>query len=79
MSNPFCESCNRIRLTADGNLKICLHSNKEFNLKDLIKEGKSDDEIEKFIRNVLLEKEESHKGMDNLVNQKNRSMIKIGG
>lgn len=36
MSKHFCGGCNRLRLTADGNLKVCLFDNRELNLKDLL-------------------------------------------
>lgn len=39
MSNHFCSGCNRVRLTADGNFKMCLFDNREVNLLDLIKLG----------------------------------------
>jgi molybdenum cofactor biosynthesis enzyme MoaA len=45
MSEHFCAGCNRLRITADGNLKICLFDNREINLKEMIDEGRSDDDI----------------------------------
>jgi molybdenum cofactor biosynthesis enzyme MoaA len=36
MSDHFCGGCNRVRITADGNLKICLFDNREINLKTMI-------------------------------------------
>lgn len=79
MTNPFCSTCNRIRLTNDGNLKVCLHSNEEVNLKKLLREGKTDEEIEEEIEKAIKNKKEQHDGMDKLSTGKNRSMIKIGG
>ena len=42
MSKHFCGGCNRLRLTADGNLKICLFDNREINLKSMIDDGHDD-------------------------------------
>lgn len=83
MTQPFCSTCNRIRLTADGNLKICLHDDYEVDMKQYIRNKASDDEIESIIRNALLNKKEKHSGVDSLSeeskNNKGRPMTKIGG
>ncbi|HIE79987.1 MAG TPA: GTP 3',8-cyclase MoaA, partial [Nitrospinaceae bacterium] len=42
VSNPFCDHCNRIRMTADGKLRTCLFSTDETNLKELIRSGATD-------------------------------------
>lgn len=39
MTNDFCGSCNRLRITSDGNLKVCLHGNTEVSLRDILREG----------------------------------------
>jgi cyclic pyranopterin phosphate synthase len=39
MTDDFCGTCNRLRITGDGNLKVCLHSNEEVSLRDLLREG----------------------------------------
>lgn len=79
MSDQFCGSCNRMRLTADGNLKVCLFSNKEINLRNLIRENVHEDEIKKAIQIAIKSKKFSHDGMYNINEMKNRPMIKIGG
>jgi len=79
MTNHFCGSCNRLRLTADGNLKVCLFSNNEINLREMIRKEISDDEIFRLIGTAVKGKKFSHDGMHNLVNTKNRPMITIGG
>jgi len=43
MSDHFCGGCNRMRITADGNLKICLFDNRELNLRELIEQGYKDE------------------------------------
>ncbi len=47
MTDHFCGTCNRLRITADGNLKVCLFSNKETDLKSLLRKGATDEEIYK--------------------------------
>ena len=39
MTNDFCGSCNRLRITSDGNLKVCLHGNAEVSLRDILRQG----------------------------------------
>ena len=83
VTNPFCSTCNRIRLTADGKLKNCLFSNTETSLLDTLRAGES---IEPLIFQNIKSKHAMRGGMDDddkfqnpdLFSQ-NRSMIKIGG
>ena len=80
MTENFCGSCNRLRLTADGNLKVCLFGNTEINLRDPIRdENVSNDQIKELIGAAVKRKKARHAGMLNLVNMKNRPMILIGG
>jgi molybdenum cofactor biosynthesis enzyme MoaA len=82
MTDNFCSSCNRIRLTADGKLKVCLFGDDELNLLNLLRDGSSDSEIINEISNAIKKKEKRLGGEQdaiNLVNSKNRSMIMIGG
>lgn len=79
MSNHFCGSCNRLRITADGNLKVCLFSNKEVNLKQLLRQNASEEEIFNIISSAVKGKKFSHDGMYSISESKNRPMIKIGG
>ncbi len=76
---PFCESCNRIRITADGQFRTCLFSIHEHNLKGLVRSGATDEEIADFIIAAVWKKEAGHK-----INQPDfirpaRSMSAIGG
>ena len=83
VTNPFCSTCNRIRLTADGKLKNCLFSNSETALLPTLRAGNP---IEPLIYENIQSKHAMRGGMDNdakfqnpdLFTQ-NRSMIKIGG
>lgn len=83
VTNPFCDSCNRIRLTADGKLKNCLFSNEETDLLKAFREG---EKLENLIDLALNKKKVVRAGMtdfDQLTNpdlhNNNRSMIAIGG
>jgi GTP 3',8-cyclase len=76
MTQPFCSTCNRLRLTADGKLKNCLFSNQETDLLTALRKGHN---LKELIRLSVRSKKEAHAGMDNLPNMENRSMIAIGG
>ncbi len=83
VSNPFCDSCNRIRLTANGRIKNCLFSATETNLLAPLRKG---EDVVPHILKAVLPKEKSRGGMvndedffDKEKNTKNRAMISIGG
>ncbi|CAI5455525.1 unnamed protein product [Caenorhabditis angaria] len=60
MSNHFCNTCNRLRITADGNLKVCLHGNSEVSLRDRIRNGDSDEDLESVIQSAVNRKKAKH-------------------
>lgn len=76
MTAPFCGTCNRLRLTADGKLKNCLFSNQEADLLAALRKGHN---LKELIRLSVRSKKAAHAGMDNLPDMDNRSMIAIGG
>lgn len=83
VTNPFCGTCNRLRLTANGRMKNCLFSSGETDLLTALREGKS---IDQLIDQNLSNKHKSRGGMDSMeklsdekLHSKNRSMISIGG
>lgn len=83
VTNPFCDSCNRLRLTANGQLKNCLFSSGESDLLTMLRAGKS---IEPIIQKAVQAKLKVRGGMDTLeklqepkLHKNNRSMITIGG
>lgn len=78
MSKHFCGGCNRLRITADGNLKVCLFDNRELNLKDLLATN-TDEQMFEHIQNALNKKHFSHGGVDSILARDNRSMVRIGG
>lgn len=79
VSEPFCEHCNRVRLTSDGKLRTCLFSLEETDLKDLVRSGASHELIKSTITRAVEKKEAGH-----LINKPgfmrpNRTMSQIGG
>ncbi|XP_077997873.1 molybdenum cofactor biosynthesis protein 1-like [Glandiceps talaboti] len=77
MSQNFCGSCNRLRITADGNLKVCLFGNAEVSLRDAVRSGMSDEELLEIIGSAVGRKKKQHAGMLNISKMKNRPMILI--
>lgn len=82
MSEHFCGSCNRLRLTADGNLKVCLFGNTEVSLRDALRHDFSDIDIRSIIDVAVKRKKFAlggHRDMYGISKAKNRPMILIGG
>lgn len=83
VTNPFCDTCNRLRLTADGKIKNCLFSNSE---TDLLTAFRAGEDITNLIRETVWHKKSVRGGMETFedlsnaeLNQQNRNMISIGG
>ena len=79
VSEPFCSSCDRIRLTADGQLRTCLFSRREWDLKAPLRDGATDEELAELIRFAVRHKELKHKINDPGFVRASRSMSQIGG
>ena len=80
MTNHFCGGCNRLRILADGNLKVCLFGNAEVSLRDAMRvDNASDDDLKAIVEGAVKRKKAKHAGMENLAFMENRSMIRIGG
>jgi cyclic pyranopterin phosphate synthase len=79
VSEPFCSSCDRIRVTADGQLRTCLFSRREWDLKTPLREGASDDELTEVLRFAVRHKELKHRINDPGFVRASRSMSQIGG
>lgn len=82
ISNHFCGSCSRLRVTSEGSLKLCLFSSKsdEMDMKQFLRAGNmSDLEIAYKIQNKLLEKNYSHPEISELLQMEKNSMLSIGG
>jgi cyclic pyranopterin phosphate synthase len=79
VSEPFCSTCDRIRLTADGQLRTCLFSRREWDLKTPLRAGASDDELTALLRNAVAHKELKHRINEPGFVRASRSMSQIGG
>jgi len=79
VTQPFCSHCNRIRLTADGNIRTCLFSVHEHDLKPILRDGSSDNELATELQQIIWKKEPGHQiGQPDFI-QPERSMSGIGG
>src|SRR5881227_282405 len=79
VSEPFCSTCDRIRVTADGQLRTCLFSHREWDLKTPLRDGSSDAEVAAAVRNAVLHKELKHRINEAGFVRASRSMSQIGG
>ena len=79
VSEPFCENCNRVRLTADGKFRTCLFSLTETDLLTPLREGASDDTIAQLILDAVAQKEAGHKINAADFIKPERNMSRIGG
>ena len=79
VSEPFCGDCDRIRLTADGRLRTCLFSLGETDLRGPLRDGATDAELERIVRDAVWQKELKHRVNEDGFVQPARSMSAIGG
>jgi len=79
VSEPFCGHCNRLRLTADGQIRTCLFSVTEHDLRGRLRRGDSPERLEEFIRQTVWQKEERHHIGEPEFVPPARSMSCIGG
>jgi len=79
VSEPFCSSCDRIRLTADGQLRTCLFSRREWDLKTPLRDGSTDQQLVAALRNAVAHKELKHRINERGFVRASRSMSQIGG
>lgn len=80
VSEPFCSTCNRLRLTADGQIRTCLFSVDEYDLASAIRSGASDSELGEIMHRAVSHKEKKHKINEGAAFQRaSRSMSQIGG
>ena len=78
-TRSLCGDCNRIRITADGNLLNCLYSQSETNIRDVIRKGASDDAVKYLIRNAMKNKLKDGWTAQNQGEDQRASMTQIGG
>ncbi|OAY66276.1 Cyclic pyranopterin monophosphate synthase, mitochondrial [Ananas comosus] len=79
MTEHFCAGCNRLRLLADGNFKVCLFGPSEVSLRDPLRAGVDDLELKDIIGAAVKRKKRAHAGMFDIAKTANRPMIHIGG
>lgn len=79
LSDKFCADCNRLRLTSDGSLKVCLHSHKVMNLRDYLRSGISEEGLIKLIKLALNMKPKEHFLDKPVTRPLEYSMCQVGG
>ncbi len=79
LSNDFCASCNRLRLTADGYLRSCLFSHNEHDIKTQLRQGVSENKLISCFKQAVAQKPSGHKLNSQLYKTTNRYMHAIGG
>ncbi|MBA7651610.1 GTP 3',8-cyclase 1 [subsurface metagenome] len=80
MTEHFCHSCNRLRITSDGQLRPCLLADDEVNLKEALRNGAVTDEIKQLIQRAVNLKREQHQLTGGIAPETvNRPMCQIGG
>jgi cyclic pyranopterin phosphate synthase len=78
VSDPYCDSCNRMRLTADGRMRLCLLSEKELNFRDSLRGGGTHEDLVALFRRAISAKPVGHQLREG-VHPENRTMSQIGG
>ena len=78
LSQHFCETCNRVRLTVDGTLHLCLGQDDNLDLRTLLRDGASDEDIDATIQAALLRKPARHEFKESPLKLM-RPMSKTGG
>ncbi|KAI4649068.1 uncharacterized protein J4E78_008586 [Alternaria triticimaculans] len=85
MTNDFCGSCNRLRITSDGNLKVCLHGNAEVSLRDVLRQGNGgepiDQEAFERIKQVEMDRHEGRLSDETVLGwgQRERELLDVVG
>ena len=78
VTQPFCEACNRMRVTAEGKFRNCLFSDAEWDLKEALRHG-SDSEVESIVREAVAAKKRGHGSDDFSFVRPTKAMYQIGG
>ena len=79
VTRPFCGTCNRLRLTADGSVRNCLFSDDERSVRAVLRSGGGDDEVAAVLRQAVWGKHPGHGINDPGFLRPSRSMSMIGG
>lgn len=78
VSDPYCDDCNRMRLTADGRIRLCLLSDAEINFRDTLRNGGSHQDLVKLFERAITNKPVGHQ-LKNGIYPEARTMSQIGG
>lgn len=79
VSRPFCGHCSRVRLTSDGKIRTCLFSQSDHDLQGELVRGRTDSDLDAYIRKVILRKEARHHIGEPDFQKPSRNMVHIGG
>ena len=80
ISHKFCTDCNRLRLTAEGRLKLCLYYKDGIDLRELLRNNVSDDQLQAAVRDALAQKPKEHSfGKEDMRGTEQKRMNQIGG
>ncbi|USP80144.1 Molybdenum cofactor biosynthesis protein [Curvularia clavata] len=85
MTNDFCGTCNRLRITSDGNLKVCLHGNAEVSLRDVLRHGNNgepiDQEAFERIKQIEMDRHEGRLSDETILGwgQRERELLEVVG
>jgi cyclic pyranopterin phosphate synthase len=79
VTNAFCDTCDRVRLTAEGQLRNCLFAVDEFDLRALLRDGATDDDLADAVKGVVAAKWSGHRINQPVFIRPSRSMSQIGG
>lgn len=79
MGHKFCNSCNRVRLTAEGFLKLCLHAGAGLDVRDLLRSGADDRKLLEALSQAIYHKPAEHYFLDADKEQDSRYMYQVGG
>lgn len=77
ISHKFCSGCNRLRLTADGDLRMCLQSKEGIPLRELLRDGATDEKLQEVLRGCILQKPEGHQMTEQKIEAE--GLCQIGG
>lgn len=77
ISHKFCSGCNRLRLTAEGDLRMCLQSKEGIPLRELLRDGATDEKLQEVFRGCILQKPEGHQMTEQKIEAE--GMCQIGG
>ncbi|MGE5372094.1 MAG: GTP 3',8-cyclase MoaA [Solirubrobacterales bacterium] len=79
ISSHFCAECNRLRLTADGKLRSCLHSSREIDVKTALRSDTSDQGLAELFSQSVASKPARHRLDEAVKGNEDRNMFEIGG